>query len=465
MRFGLGLAALLLAWAAPAAAAERVEVTVARAGERWTADYLFPRRERAWVFPRSALTRVGERPWRPQSWRIETPGVRLERRGHYDVLVAADGERLPSRVRIAFRPFADDLIASYDNALVFTDGSVALYSKQFVAFPLESAAAAERLPRDLNGVPVPRVDIRISFRDAAGPVLHAGRRSAILTLRDNAGDGTYVLFGPARPIVTEDMAAILDPQLPAWVRASLARHVPDILARYAAVLGPAPGPRPTIMASWAGPTPGTTSLGGSVLPGLITMAYEGDRLLAETDEARGFGLWFIAHEAAHFWLGNAVTYEFSRDAWITEGGADLLAFRTVAAVDPRYDWRGALNESIADCARLSRGRGVAGAETRNEQRAYYACGAVFGLVAEAASRRPFIQFVRGLIDANRADHVVTRADWLGALDRASQDRSLSRDVAVMLDRGSTDPAAAIASLFSRAGVPFTRGPDGAPRLG
>jgi hypothetical protein len=52
---------------------------------------------------------------------------------------------------------------------------------------------------------------------------------------------------------------------------------------------------------------------------------------------------------------------------------------------------------------LTAGRGVASASERNEHRAYYACGALFGLVAEAASHRPFAEFVRRLIAENRAD--------------------------------------------------------------
>lgn len=461
-----GLIAWLAAFATPARAQApapvAMEAEVVRDGDRWTAELRFLRDAPAWVFVRSALTRVGEQPWRPQSWTVETRGVRLERRGRYDVLVATNGGDVPRRVRVRFTPFTRDLIADYDPALVFTDGSVALYSEQFDAFPYESAAAAARLPIDLAATDVPLSRTRATFRDDNGRVLHAGRRVPSVTIDDD--DGSYILFGPLQPIVTDAMTAIVDPQLPAWVRATLGRSVPDILARYTRALGPAPGPKPTIIASWAGPTPGVTSMGGSVLPGIVTMAYEGSGVTQETPQARSYGLWFIAHEAAHFWLGQAVRYQYSREAWIYEGGADLIAFRTVAEVDPAYDWRGALNQSIADCASLATNRGIASAEDRNEQRAYYACGAVFGLVAEAASRRPFIAFIRDLIDANRSDRIINRAEWLAALDRVSNDRSLSRDIGILLDRGAADPKATIAGLFRRAGVRFTRGRDGMPRL-
>jgi hypothetical protein len=466
IRAALGLLAALLLWTSPAGAAAppRADVTVLRQGQSWTADFRFSGAPRVWLFVRSAITREGQQPWRPQSWRVETPGVRLERQGRYDILVAADGAPLPARVRIAFTPFREDLIADYDPALTFSDGSVALYTKQFVGVPVASAAAAAAMPLDLNGVRLPDSQTWLSFHDDAGPVLLAGRRVATLRMRDDGGDGTYVLFGRLRPIVTDAMSAIIDPGLPAWARDSLGRHVPEILGRYAAILGPAPGPKPTFIVSWNGPTSGRISIGGSVLPGLVSLAYEGSQLEQESLQGRSYGLRLIAHEGAHFWLGNAVAYQYSREAWITEGGADLLAFRTVEAVDPEIIARGDLNQSIADCVARTRGQGVESAEQRNDQRAYYACGAVFALVAEAASHRPFIEFVRTLIAANRADGILTRAEWLAELDRVSGDRTLSRDIVVLLDRGVDDPKAAIASLFTRAGVRFAPGADGMPRL-
>jgi hypothetical protein len=466
IRAAAGLLAALLLWTAPAAAAvPRADVTVTRNGQSWTADYRFTGRAGAWMFTRSEKTREGGQDWRTQSWRVETPGVRLERHGRHDALVGVDGRPVPARVRISFTPAAVDLDAGYDPALIFTDGSVALYTKQFALRPQPGATVIDALPLDLNGVTLPDAEVRITFRDAAGPVLLAGRRLAVArVLDDDDGDGTYIVFGRLQPIVTAAMTAVIDPQLPAWIRASLDRGVPDILGRYATVLGPAPGPKPTILVSWAGPTPGRISLGGSVLAGMVTLAYEGDRLNTESQQARFYGLWFIAHEAAHFWLGQAVHYEYARESWITEGGAELLAFRTVAAVDPTYDWRGAVNAAIAECLPYATGKGVAGAAERGESRAYYSCGAVFGLVAEGASHRPFIQFVRRLIDENRADATVTRAEWLAALDAVSGDPTLSRDIGVLLDSGSPDPKAAIASLLRRAGIPFTTGADGVPRV-
>jgi hypothetical protein len=353
------------------------------------------------------------------------------------------------------------MVADYTPALVFSDGAVALFDQQFSLFSVPNISTVRTLPADLNGSPIEDSGTRIRFRDRGGEVMHGGRRQREVTLE---GAPSYVLFGARNLIETEATAALIDPALPRWLADALGQMTPAILSRYAAALGPAPAGKPTLLVSWAGPTPRRASMNGGVVGGIVVMRFEGDQVIEPDAEMRNLARWFIAHEGAHFWLGEAVRYEASRDAWIMEGGADLLAVRTVAAMDPAYDARAFLNQSIADCARLADGRGVAGAEERGEHRAYYACGALFGLVAEAASHRPFEQFVRTLLDANREDGVLTRAEWIAELDRVSGDPSLGRDVAALLDRGSDDPKAAIAALLTRAGLRFTLAEDGTPRL-
>jgi hypothetical protein len=192
---------------------------------------------------------------------------------------------------------------------------------------------------------------------------------------------------------------------------------------------------------------------GSTLPDLIAMTFEGEGVTRDNAALRSRALWFIAHESAHFWLGEAVAAQYARDAWITEGGADLLAIRTVAAIDPAFDAQAELQREVDECARLTQGRSLASAEAHGETGAYSACGVVFGLIAEAAGHRPFGAFVRRAIRAGGADRVLTREEWLAALAHVARDPALGAGIARLIDEDVADPAALIAGLFERAGIP------------
>ena len=78
-----------------------------------------------WAFAKSILPRESKQSWRIGSVTVETPGVKLQRIGHYDALVSAKGP-LPKHVRLRFTPFVEDIEAGYDAALALADGSVAL---------------------------------------------------------------------------------------------------------------------------------------------------------------------------------------------------------------------------------------------------------------------------------------------------------------------------------------------------
>ena len=431
----------------------RTTVEVTRDGDRWTADYRFGQDAPIWAFSRSELIQEVRLPWRLKQWRVETPGVVLERWGAFDVLRSTDGGPAPREVRIGFTPAHAQIEGGYET-LVFTTGAVALPTRQFDIFPVASEAALAAIPEDLNGVEVGSAPV-VTWRDAAGPVLLGGERLERAVTDDGNG---YVLFGQVEQVEGERLTTIMDPALPPWIGEQVGGFAPRVGQWYTRRLGPGQTDRPTVMISWNGPTEQMTSMGGSVMPGLITMSFEGAGVLNPTSEMLTVSRWFIGHESAHFWLGQTVRYEYARDAWITEGGADLMAVRALKALDPAYDDRAALQKEVDDCAELARGRSVTTAAQRGEQRAFYACGAVFAMAAEGAQRQvtggDWLDFLKPLIDDNRRDGVLSREEWLDALTEVSRDPSLRLDVERLLDEGAADPAAVIARLFERTGVGF-----------
>lgn len=461
MRIVAALAAAVTLTACPARATEAVAaVEIVRDGDSWTADYRFQRAAPVWVFAVSPLTRVNPRSFRKESWTVETPGVRLERRGWYDVLVADKGN-VPDRVRVRFRPFTEDIETASDAAMAFTDGSVALYSVQWKASPAASLAEVERYPADMGFVPSFAPPTSVTLRDTAGPILVEGRRveRAVLT-----GDReTYVLFGQARAVERPTLTTIIDPATPDWLKQFTLSSLPPIFDRYARLLGPRSRGRPTLMVSWNGATPGRTSFGGSVLPGQMVLRLEGEGLTRENPRLREIARWFVAHEAAHFWLGQAVIYESNADLWITEGGADLLAYRTVAALNPSFNARAALQQALDDCIAATRSEPMITAVARNQPKVHYNCGAVLGLVAERAWGGEFHRFVRQLIAANQDDKQVSRGEWLSLLDSRTPGLGLGQRIGSLLDNPNPGPQP-WADLLAAGGIKFRLRADGSPEL-
>lgn len=455
----LSMGAAPAAAAAPPSAVVQDEVapgaviTVARDGDRWSAEYELSQDAPVWAFYRSTLTNRTREPWRPHDWRVVTPGVVLERIGELDVLRATDGGPVPRHVSLSLTPSGENLEADYP-VLKFTDGSVAMPTGAFDVFPLPSLEAVQL--SDDDRAPYRRAvsNARITWRDAAGPVLYHGRRQA-----EAVGDDgrTYVLFGPIEVKAAERLVTVVDPELPSWIAESIEGFAPRVADYYTARLGAGQSDRPTIMATWYGPTEGTTNYGGSVLPGLIVMTFEGKELLTSSDAVLAENRWFIGHESAHFWLGQTVRAERSRESWMTEGGADLMAVRAMKALDPAFDEKTVLQAEVDDCTRLS-GRPVVEAGQRGEFRAWYACGAVFALVAEAEQKRAtggdWFDFLKPLIDAGRAEGVLTREAWLAHLTEVSGDAGLRVIIETLLDEGAESPVVAVAGLLERAGVPY-----------
>lgn len=207
-----------------------VEVQVQRNGNEWSVEYILDRDAPVWFFPRSALSRIDRLPWRPTQWTVLTPGVILERRGEYDVLRANDGSAVPHYITLSLTPRSVSLMADYDPALTFADGSVALYTEHFEVRPIDSLEAVEALPHGLNRVPLPEAaPVQITWRDSAGPVLFQGTRHAEAVTRQG---NTYVLFGQAGLREHADLATVVDPTMPAWINAEITAFSPRVIDRY-----------------------------------------------------------------------------------------------------------------------------------------------------------------------------------------------------------------------------------------
>ena len=453
------LLALALLFGAPAAAnAQPVRVTVTRTGDAFVADFTFPRAAPAWGFFRSSPAAKNHQSWRLQSWQVLTPGVSLQRRGSFDAFVGERGRPVPPKVRVRLTPFTGDLLADYVPALRLGGNSVAIFDGHFAPFSVSSPNVLDRMPATGDPSRIVDTGILVQFRGRDLRLM-----GDVQGYRSGNSSGTYGLFEVPRAVVRGGVATVIDSDLPKWIADDLGSYAPRVIEQLTAGLGPSGVVEPTILAAWEGTEREGASMNGGTLKGLILMRFEGKAALQQLPALADLAHWFIAHEAAHFWLGQSVRYDGPRDSWIMEGGADLLAMRTVQRLNPGFDPKAKLNEALRDCAGLA-DQPIATAIDRNEVRANYACGAVFALVAEKVSGGDFQRFVRRLIQNNRADGELSTDDWLAALDRSGGSRAQSSSIRALVERGSANPGAVLARLLRDSGIPYAIDAKGVPRL-
>ncbi|MCM8557818.1 hypothetical protein [Sphingomicrobium sediminis] len=415
-----------------------------------------------WIFLRSGLARGSDASWRPEGWTVLTPGVELTRIGHHDALIAKDGGDLPRNIVIQFRPYTGLLEADYQPAMDLGDGSVAIFSDHFTMRPAPSIAAVQQLGQDWTPLPDyegghPVVSFRgDGFFDGSD---YPGRFSL--------EEASYVIHGDIVPTVGPYMSTIIDAELPTWLGTQIEAETPQVLDFYAERLGPHESGTPELLISWNGPTPGTSSLGGSVIGDQIVMQIEGDMLV---EESRGLGAnarQFIAHESAHFWLGNLVDYGRPGDAWSTEGGADLMALRAGEAIDPEVGPRFAAavkQQAWGSCLQGIEGGPLATAPERGLHSSFYGCGLLFSLVAEKAAQEAggdFFTFWSDLIEANREGGTVSAEEWIAhyeAIGGSAAAAAFMRTIA--FDRGGDFNT--LSALLAYAGVSSPAGPRAAP---
>ncbi|GAA4034646.1 hypothetical protein GCM10022281_13500 [Sphingomonas rosea] len=453
------VAALAVAAPAPVAAAP-AEVSVTRRGDSFEADFTLPRAAPAWGFFRSSLAADDRQPWRARSWTILTPGVRLERRGNYDAFVGEGGRDVPRKIRVWVAPYTREVLSDYVPALRLGQDGIALFDGQFSVFSVSSAARLDSLGLDPQDAGVGDGGTKVRFRGDPSTLRLAGD---VRGYARGTSAGTYGLYNVPGAVDHGGMATVVDPGMPAWLATDIRTFTPRLLDRYRRLLGSPGDLDPTVLASWAGADQPGASLNGGVLKGLVLMRMSGRAALQPSPPLRALAYRYVAHESAHFWLGQLLDYDRVADNWIMEGGADLLAIRALGASDPAYDTRASLQKSLSQCVAASRKGGLATASDRQDFQAKYDCGAVLSLVAERVAGGDFHAFVRRLIAANAADRSVSTEDWIALLENYPAGRGLGARIRPLLAGAQAD-GQGWTDLLTAAGVRTRPGSDLAPEL-
>lgn len=317
-----------------------------------------------------------ERPangFRASAFEIITPGYRVTRDGDMEVM-RTDGE--PQReIRVRFPEFDRQLVREYEFFRRFSDGGVAIYTGHLVARPVGDGGERPFL-RHFRFVPPP----------GAAVVLGGRRHEGAVEWSDGSGRGTYVYIGSAVPISSDDVIAIVDPGLPAWLESLTSDALPRLFALYRDRLHAEPDARPMVLFDYKEGDATGYSNGGGTLPGQIQLGVEGRAWSTESRPAMLQLVHFLAHEAAHVWNGEIAHYPGSEDAWMHEGSADALAERALLELGI-LDRTGVMDLQTAalnDCRAGLLATSLRTSTQQGRPRMAYTCGNMIALLTEAA---------------------------------------------------------------------------------
>ena len=239
------------------------------------------------------------------SARLDLQRHGAEVRAHWvpvDAQLVHDGDRESLIAPAPRTRFEIDLTADtfdpekdYRNHFSFTDGGRLLYTGHLAATTLRGTIT-------LVGAPGESV---IVHGQPPGPTATAPMQS----------DGTYVYFGTAKPITTDDVVSVIDPGMPPSTRADLDSLLPRLFKLYGDGLGrpPSAAEKPLLFASYAKIRGNAWSINGGVMPPRVVslgLEYAGEPV----PPAVRFELeYVIAHESAHLWNGDLYS---SDSSWI-----------------------------------------------------------------------------------------------------------------------------------------------------
>lgn len=361
MHLHLLLAIALLFLTGGSTAAQSSQVTLSRVeGGRWRASYALPHPTADLVFSRPAGF------FRERVWQVVTPGYRLRRVGTRQVLSVDSGATPQQVIVVEFPEFTDRMPQEYNFFQSFGDGSIAIYSGHLTASSVGTRGDSTSV-RSIRIEPPAGMHVVTGGTRTPGGVTHT----------DRDGESTYIYVGAVRPIESNDVIAIVDPRMPAWLVAFFAENIPRLFAAYRTGFGRALTTKPTLLYSFDDARSPGLSSGGGTLPSTISMTLTGVDWQRETPEAREQAYYLMAHEVAHLWNGQLARNEDQpAGSWMHEGSADALATTLMvrSGIIDQPTYLGRIERAVNRCAMGSAAGSLVTALRRGAGADAYDCG-------------------------------------------------------------------------------------------
>jgi len=437
--------------AATSNAAElRLGVTLTpSSADEWHVEYTVSPPVESLVFAR------GQGDYRRDSWSLDGSFFVIERLGATDRIRRLDNMPFTS-FSARLTPVTDKPPGDYTPFVRFSDGSMAVFTGQFVAgVPTKDTAEdfADGVGYDNAVAPIDPT-ITLEPGNIGRMVVRADvvEESTELELME----GEYVYFGHAGTIQTPMLTAVTDDATPAWLR----DHLYDTLAAtyeyFGYRLGALPGGKPFLLTAFRSLEGGYVSSVGGVIGSQLIIDLGVGEQVPDTPESRQFMARFFAHESAHLWHTGGGVPAAGPGSWMHEGSADAMAWLALAELqlDPPTATLGLFQEAANECVGYLAEGPLREAGRRNEFQAYYACGAVIALATHGLMRargRDLFDFWRGLLNSGAGGEDELRVDYY-YLQVAQLEAGFDTEVQAFTEQSHDDPAAAVIGLLDAAGI-------------
>lgn len=431
MRFFLLIATFMLSACAtlgPGAVDRgRVDMVLSKISpDKWLLTANFDRPQSHLIFTSS------EGDFRPKTWKMISPGRMESSMGvdaiHFDTpSMQANFEISPQdgRVRMTRYPFFN-----------FSNGGVIILTKQFYMVPAQSAEEIEALGGDLTRWR--GFKLEHSLKVAAGQPSYIDGAAVSPETVSPIEQATKVIYsGPSELTEFQNFRGAIDPNLPGWISAKMDGNVGKIISTLETLSGKTLPKRPDLFFMGDPDSDKYFAYSGVAFPGqILALKVEGESIKKETSEIFHEIMFFYAHEISHLFqhiLDVGRTTE--KAAWISEGTANLMGYRTIARAgltDSEFTDK-ELRNAYKSCRDIMSGSIALGRSA--VQSRYYDCGLLAALITEAALPNDDIfSFWNALADKTLAEEGVYDADvYFDLMARRGADKDIIEALKTLVD--------------------------------
>ncbi len=378
-----------------------------------------------------------------------------------DVLLirSLDGSKFTS-LELSFSSYYDFIQKDYTHNIKYTDGSTLLYTNHLTlgANIIEDKAVSP-IGASFSGT-------QFHFYAPGQNIIFLGQAYSDQTHWTLENEGTYIYFGNITPIETDNMLAIVDPQLPKWVWNQTLKYFPQLFDYYQSKTGQALNFKPVVFFNYDQLDGDYSNYSGGTLDGLVQLTINGKRWIEENDRQFNTLFYFLAHEAAHFWNGQMFTFEEQHHAWMHEGGADafanfaMLEFGLIDNSQMMLRFEQAANNCVLN-------KGTESLEQAAElwrYRNYYDCGAAMALASHLAIQaespeKSVFDVWQAIFKANAVSRSYNQQDYFDQLSLLTGSETLTQALARFSRDTELDNQTEVASWFKQSGTTVSLSED------